>query len=97
MADKNTLTLITTECGKQYIIDYLDQVALGIINSDEQARNALFIPPTYSLYKTVAEEYLLEITRFNPRTHLLTTSYRLITATEAVPFIENGNINVLLH
>ncbi|MGV3586146.1 MAG: hypothetical protein ACO1OF_04020 [Adhaeribacter sp.] len=97
MKDKNNLNLITTECGKQYVIDYLDQVALGIINTEEHTRNALFIPPTYSLYKTVSEEYLLEITRFNTRTHLLNTTYRLITPEEAAPFLENGNINVLLH
>ena len=97
MTDKNNLNLITTECGKQYVIDYLDQVALGIINTEEPTRNALFIPPTYSLYKTVSAEYLLEITRFNTRTHLLNTSYRVITAEEAAPFLENGSINVLLH
>lgn len=97
MTDKNNLNLITTECGKQYVVDYLDQVALGIIDTEEHTRNSLFIPPTYSLYKTISNDYLLEITRFNTKTHLLNTSYKLISPTEATPFLENGNINVLLH
>jgi len=96
MTDKNNLTLITTECGQQYVVDYLDQVALGIIDSEKYTTNPLFIPPTYSLYKTISDEFLLEITRFNTTTHLLDTSYKLITAEQAVPFLENGRINVLL-
>ena len=91
------LNLITTECGRQFIIDYLDQVALGIIDSEKYSQNSLFIPPTYSLYKTVKQDYLLEITRFNTRTHLLETTYRLIPETEANTYLENGSLNVLLH
>ena len=97
MTDKENLNLITTECGKHYVIDFLDQVALGIIQSDEFTRNPLFIPPTYSLYKTVSDDFLLEITRFNPTTHLLDTSYKIISEKEATPFLENGTLNVLLH
>lgn len=98
MTDKKNLNLITTECGKQYVVDFLDQVALGIIDSaEEYTGNALFIPPTYSLYKTVSEEYLLEITQFNTTTHLLETSYKIIDGREAAPFLENGTLNVLLH
>ncbi|MGV3503785.1 MAG: hypothetical protein ACO1O1_08755 [Adhaeribacter sp.] len=97
MANKNNLNLITTECGRQYVVDYLDQVALGIVDSDEFSRNALFIPPTYSLYKTVGQEYLLEITHFQPESHALQTSYRLIPETEAGAYLENGNLNPLLH
>ena len=97
MTDKKNLNLITTECGKQYVIDFLDQVALGIIDSGEYTRNSLFIPPTYSLYKTVSEEFLLEITRFNTASHSLETTYKLISEEEATPFLENGTLNVLLH
>jgi hypothetical protein len=97
MAEKDNLNLITTECGKHYVIDFLDQVALGIIQSEEYTRNPLFIPPTYSLYKTVSDDFLLEITRFNAATHLLDTSYKLISEKEAAPFLENGNLNVLMH
>jgi hypothetical protein len=97
MANKNNLNLITTECGRQYIVDYLDQVALGIVNTDEFARNPLFIPPTYSLYKTVSPEYLLEITHLQSTTNSLQTSYHLIPESEAGHYLENGNLNPLLH
>ena len=97
MATKNNLNLITTNCGQQYVIDYLDQVALGIIDSDEFAHNSLFIPPTYSLYKTVSEDYLLEITHFNPKTNALETTYKLVAEQDATIYLENGNLNVLLH
>lgn len=97
MIDKNSLNLITTECGRQYVIDFLDQVALGIIDSEEFQHNTLFIPPTYSLYKTISNEYLLEMTHYNSKTNSLTTRYRLITEHDATPYLENGSINVLLH
>jgi hypothetical protein len=97
MANKNNLNLITTECGRQYVVDYLDQVALGIINTDEFSRNPLFIPPTYSLYKTVNQDYLLEITHFQRKTNSLKTSDRLIPEAEAGIYLENGNLNPLLH
>ena len=97
MASMNYLNLITTDCGKQFIIDHLDQVALGIIDSEEFAHNSLFIPPTYSLYKTISEDYILEITHYNPKTHTLATTYKLLLKEEAAVYIENGNLNVLLH
>lgn len=97
MADKNNLNLITTECGRQYVVDYLDQIALGIVTTDEFTRNHLFIPPTYSLYKTVGQDYLLEITHFQRKTNSLKTSYRLIPESEAGIYLENGTLNPLLH
>ena len=97
MANKNNLNLITTECGRQYVVDYLDQVALGIVQADAFTQNPLFIPPTYSLYKTVNPEYLLEITHFQAQTNSLKTSYRLIPESEADTYQENGNLNLLLH
>jgi hypothetical protein len=97
MIDKNTLNLITTECGKQYVVDFLDQVALGIVDSEEFKQNSLFIPPTFSLYKTVSQEYLLEITHYNPKTNGLSTRYKLISENEAASYLESGNMNVLLH
>lgn len=96
MVDKKNLNLVTTECGKQYVIDYLDQVALGILDSEEFKQNALFIPPTFSLYKTVSEEYLLEITHFNTKTNSLSTRYQLIAKSKADTYLANGGMNVLL-
>jgi hypothetical protein len=97
MANKNNLNLITTECGRQYVVDYLDQVALGIVHTDEFSRNPLFIPATYSLYKTVSPDFLLEVTHFQAATNSLETSYRLIPEAEAGVYLENGNMNPLLH
>ena len=97
MVDKKNLNLITTECGKQYVIDFLDQVALGIVDSEEFKQNTLFIPPTFSLYKTVSEEYLLEITHFNAKTNSLSTRYQLISKEEADSYLVKGSMNVLLH
>ena len=93
----NNLNLITTDCGRQYIIDHLDQVALGIIASDEFSQNSLFIPPTYSLYKTTSEDFLLEVTHYDARSHSLATTYKLLLKEEAASYIENGSLNVLLH
>jgi hypothetical protein len=97
MAENKNLNLITTECGRQYVVDHLDQVALGIAHTQEFTQNALFIPPTYSLYKTVDSDYLLEITHFQAQTHSLKTNYRLIPESEAAIYLENGTLNVLMH
>lgn len=97
MANKNNLNLITTECGRHYVVDHLDQVALGIVQTEAYTQNALFIPPTYSLYRTVNPEYLLEITHFHAQTNSLKTTYRLIAESEADTYLENGNLNLLLH
>lgn len=92
------LNLITTECGRHYIVDYLDQVALGIVHTEEFSKNPLFIPPTYALYKTVNQnDYLLEVTHFHSDTQLLKTTYRLIQEPEAGTYLENGNLNPLWH
>ncbi|PIQ21209.1 MAG: hypothetical protein COW65_10465 [Cytophagales bacterium CG18_big_fil_WC_8_21_14_2_50_42_9] len=95
MADMNNLNLITTECGKQYIIDFLDQVALGILDSEEYKHNSLFIPPTYSLYKTITEEYILEITHFHAKSNSLKTRYRVLSNEDAGSYLENGSLNLL--
>ena len=97
MADMNNLNLITTECGQQYVLDFLDQVALGIIDSEEYKHNSLFIPPTYSLYKTVADEYILEITHYHSKSNSLKTRYQILSIEEAGTYLENGSLNVLLH
>jgi len=93
----NNLNLITTECGQQYVLDFLDQVALGIIDSEEYKHNSLFIPPTYSLYKTVADEYILEITHYHSKSNSLKTQYQIISNEEADTYLEKGTLNVLLY
>jgi len=97
MADMNNLNLITTECGKHYVLDFLDQVALGIIDSEEYKQNSLFIPPTYSLYKTITDEYILEITHYHSKSNSLKTRYQVISNEEADTYLEKGTLNVLLY
>lgn len=97
MADMNNLNLITTECGKQYVIDFLDQVALGIVDSEEFKQNSLYIPPTYSLYKTISDEYLLEITHYHSQSNSLKTKYQLLSSEDAGSYLEKGSLNVLLY
>lgn len=98
MKDTANLNLITTEGGQQYVIDHLDQVALGILSNENTGSNPAFIPTTYSVYKTVTEqEFLLEITHYDNEEDILRTNYKIISGTEAVPYLDNGSLNVLLH
>lgn len=98
MKETTNLHLITTDCGQQYVIDHLDQVALGILDNDGTASNPAFIPATYSVYKTVTDnEYLVEITQYDSDEDILYTNYKLVSEVEATPYLENGNLNVLLY
>ncbi len=98
MKDTTQLNLITTDCGQQYVIDHLDQVALGILTNEGTTSNPAFIPTTYSVYKTVNEtEYLLEVTQYDSDQDTLETTYKLISEEEAVPYLDNGNQNVLFY
>lgn len=92
------LNLITTDCGQQYVIDHLDQVALGILDTGGNISNPAFIPTTYSLYKTILEEeFILEITQYDNDQDILHTTYKLILGEEATPYLENGNLNLMLY
>lgn len=98
MKDTANLNLITTESGQQYVIDHLDQVALGVLSNEGTNSNPAFIPTTYSVYKTVTEnEYLLEITQYDNEEDVLRTSYKVISGTEVLPYLDNGSLNVLMH
>lgn len=78
---------IQTICGKDYNISFLDQVALGIYESDAKAGINTFIPDTFSLYYTGNSHYILETTTYKPETNDLTTSYKVLTETEANHFL----------
>lgn len=98
MKDTTYLNLITTNCGRHYVIDHLDQVALGIINNTAATSNPDFIPTTYSVYRTVdPNEYLLEITEYDSAEDTLDTVYKIVSAAEAMPYLDNGNLNVLFY
>lgn len=98
MKETTFLNLITTTCGRHYVIDHLDQVALGIVNNNTSDSNPAFIPTTYSVYKTVVEdEYLLEITQYNSDEDSLHTSYQVISEEEALPYFDNGTSNLIFY
>ncbi|QMU30102.1 hypothetical protein [Adhaeribacter radiodurans] len=98
MKDTTQLNLITTDSGELYVVDHLDQVALGILANDDATSNPAFIPTTYSVYRTVMEnEYLLEITKYNSDEDTLNTTYKLIPEEEVTPYLDNGNHNVLFY
>ncbi|QNF31638.1 hypothetical protein HUW51_02445 [Adhaeribacter swui] len=98
MKETTFLNLITTNTGQQYVIDHLDQVALGIVSNTSATSNPAFIPTTYSVYKTIiADEYLLEITQYNSDEDTLHTSYQVISEEEALPYLDNGNTNMLFY
>lgn len=98
MKETTYLNLITTNCGRHYVIDHLDQVALGIVSDTNTTSNPAFIPTTYSVYKTVIDsEYLLEITKYDNDQDTLETTYRVITEEEAFPYLDNGNSNQIFY
>lgn len=98
MKETTYLNLITTTCGRHYVIDHLDQVALGIVSDTNAASNPAFIPTTYSVYKTVVDnEYLLEITQYDNDEDTLDTTYRVISEEEALPYLDNGNANIIFY
>ncbi|RDC62067.1 hypothetical protein [Adhaeribacter pallidiroseus] len=98
MKETTYLNLITTTCGRHYVIDHLDQVALGIVNNTSITSNPAFIPTTYSLYKTVVDnEYLLEITQYDSDEDILDTSYQVISEEEALSYLDNGNANIIFY
>jgi hypothetical protein len=98
MKETTSLNLITTNCGRHYVIDHLDQVALGIVNNTSTTSNPAFIPTTYSVYKTVIDqEYLLEITQYDNDEDTLDTTYSVITEEEALPYLDNGTANIIFY
>jgi hypothetical protein len=89
--------IVQTICGQTYVIDFLDQVALGIFEPEKFTETSTFIPGTFSLYKTAASNFILETTRYHNPTQRLETTYRLIPEAEARPFIESGGSNIFLN
>jgi hypothetical protein len=87
---------IQTNCGKTFLIDFLDQVALGIYAPGKFKETASFIPSTYALYKTATPDFILEITRYNENSHQLETDYQLLSPDEARNFLETDGANILI-
>lgn len=86
--------IVQTVCGQTFVIDFLDQVALGIYEPEKFAQASAFVPGTFSLYKTATANFILETTRYHNSTQRLETTYRLIPDIEAQPLIEAGGANI---
>ena len=79
---------IQTICGRNYNINFMDQVALGVFETENASRNPAFIPDTFSLYHTGNSSYILETTTYKSETNDLATSYKLLSEAEANHFLK---------
>lgn len=77
---------IQTICGRNYNINFMDQIALGVY--DTQGGNATFIPDTFSLYHTGNSHYILETTTYESETNDLATSYKVLSEKEASHYLK---------
>ena len=84
---------IQTECGKKFKIDVFEQLAGGVIQSDNFLNNPSYIPSTFCLYKTITGLYLLQTTGFNAADNNQKTTYKLVSEAEAVPYLDNCAID----
>ncbi|WP_026461577.1 hypothetical protein [Adhaeribacter aquaticus] len=85
---------IETECGKKFKIDIFDQLALGVLQSEKFLDDPSLVPTTFSLYKTITDLYLLEITRFDEEKDNLITTYKILSEAEAAPYLDNCYISI---
>ena len=84
---------IQTECGKKFKIDIFEQLAGGVIQSDNFLNNPSFVPATFCLYKTITGLYLLQTTWFDAADTSQKTTYNLISEAEAAPYLDNCAID----
>ena len=85
---------IVTECGRRFKIDVFDQMAVGVVQCDDFLKDPTFIPSTFSLYKTITDLYLLQVTTFNLETDNLETTYKVLPETEVPLYLENCSYNI---
>jgi len=83
---------IQTECGKKFKIDIFEQLAGGVIQSDNFLHNPSYVPPTFCLYKAITGLYLLQTTQFDTADQEIKTSYKLLSEAEAAPYLDNCEI-----
>jgi len=84
---------IQTECGKKFKMDVFEQLAGGVIQSDNFLNNPAYVPSTFCLYKTITGLYLLQTTQLDTENQDLKTSYKLVSEAEAAPYLDNCAIN----
>jgi hypothetical protein len=92
--DLNFTGFIVTECGRRFKIDVFDQLAVGVVQCDEFLKDPTYIPSTFSLYKTITDLYLLQVTSFNDIDDTLVTTYKVLPETEVPVYLENCSYNI---
>ena len=85
---------IETVCGQHFKISFMDQIAMGILDSEVMVENDLDIPDTYSLYQT-AGNFILEITTLQNENFDLKTTYQVLPEAQAMPFLHNDRTRTL--
>ena len=80
--------IIKTVCGKTFKLSFLDQVALGIYNTEEFSDNSTEIPATFSLYRAFNKYFILEVTEY--KNDDLITTHQLLPESEATRFLDRG-------
>ena len=92
--DLNFTGFIVTECGRRFKIDVFDQLAVGVVQCDKFLKDPTYIPSTFSLYKTITDLYLLQVTSFNDIDDTLVTTYKVLPETEVPVYLENCSYNI---
>jgi UDP-glucose 6-dehydrogenase len=86
--------VITTVCGRTFKIDMFEQLAVGIVRSEEFLRDQTYIPDTFAVYRTVSGVYLLETTTFRLVDMFLQTTYEILTEKEALKYLNNCMLDI---
>ncbi|RDC65885.1 hypothetical protein [Adhaeribacter pallidiroseus] len=81
--------VVTTTCGHTFQIDMFEQLAVGIIPSENLVKDQSYIPDTFAVYHTASDTYLLEKTIFKLEDMSLETSYQILTENQAVKYLDN--------
>lgn len=83
---------IITTCGRDYVVSYLDQLAIGTFERDSDTGDAPYIPSTFALYQTLDHTYILEVTIYEPERNNLLTTYQVLSERKANRFMaRNAN------
>ncbi|MDQ3291388.1 MAG: hypothetical protein M3Q05_08880 [Bacteroidota bacterium] len=85
---------ITTVCGQTFKIDMFEQLAVGVIGSDEFLQDQTYIPDTFAIYRTSSGVYLLETTTFRLIDMSLQTTYEILSEKEAVKYLDNCMLDI---
>lgn len=87
-------TFVTTICGKEFIIDKFEQLAVGVVQSEKFLEDQSYIPDTFAVYQTGKGVYLLELTTFHPKDLSLLTTYQVLSENQALQYLNNCMLDV---